>query len=85
MHVSLLLLTSCVAYLFSTSATCMFLSIQAALVYREHRYDLSGSLGGKTVEEKAIVDQWLCLQLSGLGPVQVRSSFFLTELALILM
>lgn len=44
--------------------------------YLCNMYDLNGKLGGRTVEEKAIIDQWLCLQLSGLGPVQGNVNWY---------
>jgi glutathione S-transferase len=34
------------------------------------KYDKSGQFHGKTPEERAITNQWLTHQLSGLGPVQ---------------
>lgn len=42
----------------------------AIMYYLCDKYDKTGQYFGKTVEERAIVMQWLTHQLSGLGPVQ---------------
>ncbi|PWN89129.1 glutathione S-transferase [Acaromyces ingoldii] len=47
----------------------------ATMVYLAEKYDKTGSIYGKDVEEKAIVMQWLTHQLSGLGPVQGNVNF----------
>lgn len=47
----------------------------ATMVYLAEKYDKTGSIYGKDVEEKAIVMQWLAHQLSGLGPVQGNVNF----------
>lgn len=42
----------------------------AILLYLIDAYDKEGKFHGKTPEERAITNQWLTYQLSGLGPVQ---------------
>ncbi|KAJ5941758.1 glutathione S-transferase family protein [Penicillium verrucosum] len=49
----------------------------AILRYLADKYDASGSLAGKTVEERAAVNQWLAWQVSGLGPYQGQLVWFL--------
>lgn len=42
----------------------------AILNYLSNKYDSEGKFGGKSAEEKAVIDQWLFLQMTGLGPSQ---------------
>ncbi|KAK0519455.1 hypothetical protein OC834_007372 [Tilletia horrida] len=48
----------------------------AILIYLAEKYDTSGSLYGKTPEERAITAQWLTHQVSGLGPAQGQVNWF---------
>ncbi|PWN50448.1 glutathione S-transferase [Violaceomyces palustris] len=48
----------------------------AILYYLAEKYDPSGIFLGKSVEERAIVLQWLTHQLSGIGPVQGNLNYY---------
>ncbi|GFG11176.1 glutathione S-transferase 2 [Aspergillus lentulus] len=49
----------------------------AILTYLAEKYDANGNLAGKTVEERATINQWLAWQVSGLGPYQGQLVWFL--------
>ncbi|KIJ32435.1 hypothetical protein M422DRAFT_35837 [Sphaerobolus stellatus SS14] len=48
----------------------------AILAYVAERFDPSGRLLGKTLEERAEVNQWLMFQMSALGPIQGQVFWF---------
>jgi glutathione S-transferase len=48
----------------------------AILTYLAEKYAPDGTWHGRTLEERAIVNQWLAFQLSGLGPMLGQVFFF---------
>ncbi|GJJ07954.1 hypothetical protein Clacol_002161 [Clathrus columnatus] len=48
----------------------------AILIYLTERFDKSGKYGGENLDEKAVVWEWLMLQLSGLGPILGQVGYF---------
>ncbi|KAF8577139.1 glutathione S-transferase [Ramaria rubella] len=48
----------------------------AILLYLAERFDKTGGLIGQTLEEKAVVWEWLFYQVSGLGPSQGQANWF---------
>jgi len=48
----------------------------AILTYLVDKYDKEGKYFGKTPEERAVVSQWVQLQMTGLGPSQGNLNYY---------
>ncbi|GJJ07953.1 hypothetical protein Clacol_002160 [Clathrus columnatus] len=48
----------------------------AILLYLTEQFDAFGKYGGKNLDEKSVIWEWLMLQMSGLGPIQGQLGYF---------